>query len=78
MTAIVAIFGLLPASLATGLGSDVQRPLATVIVWGLFSAMMLTLFVLPVLYYIFPPTVPPATPVEQPPDPSLPVLAVGT
>lgn len=57
MTAIVAIFGLLPASLATGLGSDVQRPLATVIVWGLFSAMMLTLFVLPVLYYLVPPRV---------------------
>jgi cobalt-zinc-cadmium resistance protein CzcA len=57
MTAIVAIFGLLPASLATGLGSDVQRPLATVIVWGLFSAMMLTLFVLPVLYYLCPPTI---------------------
>jgi cobalt-zinc-cadmium resistance protein CzcA len=57
MTAIVAIFGLLPASLATGLGSDVQRPLATVIVWGLFSAMVLTLFVLPVLYYLVPPRV---------------------
>ena len=38
ITAIVAIFGLLPASMATGLGSDVQRPLATVIVWGLFSS----------------------------------------
>lgn len=57
MTAIVAIFGLLPASLATGLGSDVQRPLATVIVWGLFSAMMLTLFVLPILYYLVAPNV---------------------
>jgi cobalt-zinc-cadmium resistance protein CzcA len=57
MTAIVAIFGLLPASLATGLGSDVQRPLATVIVWGLFSAMVLTLFVLPVMYYLVPPRV---------------------
>jgi cobalt-zinc-cadmium resistance protein CzcA len=57
MTAIVAIFGLLPASLATGLGSDVQRPLATVIVWGLFSAMVLTLFVLPVLYYVIAPKI---------------------
>jgi cobalt-zinc-cadmium resistance protein CzcA len=55
ITAIVAIFGLLPASLATGLGSDVQRPLATVIVWGLFSSTVLTLFVVPVLYAIFPP-----------------------
>jgi len=50
ITAIVAIFGLLPASMATGLGSDVQRPLATVIVWGLFSSSVLTLFVVPVLY----------------------------
>lgn len=55
ITAIVAIFGLLPASMATGLGSDVQRPLATVIVWGLFSSTVLTLFVVPVLYAILPP-----------------------
>jgi cobalt-zinc-cadmium resistance protein CzcA len=55
ITAIVAIFGLLPASLATGLGSDVQRPLATVIVWGLFSSTVLTLFVVPVLYGILAP-----------------------
>jgi cobalt-zinc-cadmium resistance protein CzcA len=58
ITAIVAIFGLLPASMATGLGSDVQRPLATVIVWGLFSSTVLTLCVLPVLYAIFPPGLP--------------------
>lgn len=52
MTATVAIFGLLPASLATGIGSDVQRPLATVIVYGLLFATLVTLFVLPVLYYL--------------------------
>jgi cobalt-zinc-cadmium resistance protein CzcA len=52
MTSIVAILGLVPASLADGLGSDVQRPLATVIVWGLFSSMLLNLFVLPALYRI--------------------------
>ena len=52
-----AILGLLPASLATGLGSDVQRPLATVIVWGLFSSTILTLFVVPVLYFVFRPIV---------------------
>ncbi|MHB9081502.1 MAG: efflux RND transporter permease subunit [Pirellulaceae bacterium] len=57
ITAIVAIFGLLPASMATGLGSDVQRPLATVIVWGLLSSTVLTLFVVPVLYAILPPSV---------------------
>lgn len=53
MTSSVAILGLLPASIARGLGSDVQRPLATVIVWGLVSAVLLTLFVVPVLYRIF-------------------------
>lgn len=52
MTASVAIIGLLPASLATGIGSDVQRPLATVIVYGLFFATIITLYVLPTLYYI--------------------------
>lgn len=57
MTAMVAMFGLLPACLATGLGSDVQRPLATVIVSGLFSSTVLTLFVVPILYYCLPPKV---------------------
>ena len=52
MTATVAILGLLPASLATGIGSDVQRPLATVIVYGLLFATVTTLFVLPTLYYM--------------------------
>ncbi|MFH1468351.1 MAG: CusA/CzcA family heavy metal efflux RND transporter [Pseudomonadota bacterium] len=56
IAAIVAIFGLLPASMATGLGSDVQRPLATVIVWGLFSSTLLTLFVVPVLYGVLKPS----------------------
>src|SRR5712691_2669954 len=55
IASLVAILGLLPASLATGLGSDVQRPLATVIVWGLFSSTVLTLFVVPVLYYLMAP-----------------------
>lgn len=52
MTATVAVLGLFPASLATGIGSDVQRPLATVIVYGLLFATILTLFVLPALYYM--------------------------
>src|SRR5262249_28467901 len=65
MTAIVAILGLLPASLATGLGSDVQRPLATVIVWGLFSSTTLTLFVVPVFYRIFVPALPAAETEEE-------------
>ena len=52
MTATVAILGLLPASLATGIGSDVQRPLATVIVYGLLCSSIISLYVLPVLYYL--------------------------
>ena len=52
MTATVAVLGLLPASLSTGIGSDVQRPLATVIVYGLLFATVITLYVLPALYYM--------------------------
>jgi cobalt-zinc-cadmium resistance protein CzcA len=52
MTASVAVLGLLPASLSTGIGSDVQRPLATVIVYGLLFATIVTLYILPVLYYV--------------------------
>lgn len=52
MTATVAVLGLLPASLATGIGSDVQRPLATVIVYGLLFSTIITLFALPALYYL--------------------------
>ncbi|MBQ9889716.1 MAG: efflux RND transporter permease subunit, partial [Bacteroidales bacterium] len=52
MTATVAVLGLLPASLATGVGSDVQRPLATVIVYGLLFSTIITLFILPTLYHL--------------------------
>ncbi|MDV4100943.1 CusA/CzcA family heavy metal efflux RND transporter [Elizabethkingia anophelis] len=52
MTATVAVIGLFPASMATGIGSDVQRPLATVIVYGLMFSTILTLFVLPAFYYM--------------------------
>jgi heavy metal efflux system protein len=52
MTASVATLGLLPAAIARGVGSDVQRPLATVIVGGLLSATILTLVVLPGVYYL--------------------------
>ena len=52
MIATVAILGLLPASLSTGIGSDVQRPLATVIVYGLLFATIITLYLLPALYYL--------------------------
>ena len=49
---LIAIIGLLPAALNTGVGSDVQRPLATVIVGGLTSSLLLTAFVTPALYYL--------------------------
>ncbi len=51
MTATVAAIGMIPAAMKHGLGSDVQRPLATVIVGGLISATALTLLLLPALYY---------------------------
>ena len=51
-TSVATTLGLLPASLATGIGSDVQRPLATVIVYGLMFSTLITLFVIPALYYI--------------------------
>lgn len=65
MTSIVAILGLLPAALATDLGSDVQRPLATVIVCGLVSSTVLTLFVVPVFYRIVQPRLPTRTEEEE-------------
>ncbi len=52
MTATVAVLGLLPASFSTGIGSDVQRPLATVIVYGLLFSTVITLYVLPALYFM--------------------------
>lgn len=51
LTATVASFGMLPAALATGVGTDVQRGLATVIVGGLAVSTLLTLFILPTYYY---------------------------
>lgn len=51
LTASVAILGLFPASVSTGIGSDVQRPLATVIVYGLLFSTVITLFILPTIYY---------------------------
>ena len=53
MTALVASLGFVPMALATGTGSEVQRPLATVVIGGLFTATVLTLFVLPALLSIF-------------------------
>ncbi len=49
-TALVASLGFIPMALNTGIGSEVQRPLATVVIGGVFSSTILTLFVLPALY----------------------------
>jgi len=49
---LVAMFGMVPAARAVGIGSDVQRPLATVVVGGLLSTLLLTLLALPSLYYL--------------------------
>jgi cobalt-zinc-cadmium resistance protein CzcA len=50
MTALVAALGLLPAALATGVGTDTQRPFALVIVSGLFTRLLLSIFLMPALY----------------------------
>jgi cobalt-zinc-cadmium resistance protein CzcA len=50
MTSLLAMLGLLPMAMSHGIGSEVQRPLATVIIGGLVSATTLTLFLLPTLY----------------------------
>ncbi|HET7622142.1 MAG TPA: CusA/CzcA family heavy metal efflux RND transporter [Gemmatimonadaceae bacterium] len=52
MTALVAAFGLLPAALAHGVGSDSQRPFALVIVGGMFSRLLISVFLMPALYAV--------------------------
>ena len=52
MTALVASFGFVPMALNTGIGSEVQRPLATVVIGGILTSTLLTLVVLPALYRI--------------------------
>jgi cobalt-zinc-cadmium resistance protein CzcA len=53
MTGLVASLGFVPMAFNTGVGAEVQRPLATVVIGGVFTSMLATLFVLPVLYRIF-------------------------
>ena len=50
MTALLAILGLMPAAMSTGVGSETQRPFAVVIIGGLVTAVPVTLFALPILY----------------------------
>ena len=52
MTALVASLGFVPMALNTGIGAEVQRPLATVVIGGVISSTVLTLFVLPVIYLL--------------------------
>jgi cobalt-zinc-cadmium resistance protein CzcA len=60
MTALVASLGFVPMALSTGVGAEVQRPLATVVIGGVISSTLMTLLVLPVLYHFFGPAVEPA------------------
>src|SRR5512137_1716802 len=53
MTALVASLGFLPMAFNTGMGAEVQRPLATVLIGGVVTSTVLTLLVLPVLYVTF-------------------------
>ncbi len=53
MTALVASLGFVPMALSTGVGAEVQRPLATVVIGGVISSTLLTLLVLPAIYLVF-------------------------
>jgi cobalt-zinc-cadmium resistance protein CzcA len=76
MTAMTAIFGLLPAALSTEIGAQTQRPLAIVVVGGMLTTLFLTRYLMPVLYTFYghrePPHMPPPVPtpdlLEQLPD----------
>jgi cobalt-zinc-cadmium resistance protein CzcA len=66
MTALVASLGFLPMAVSGGMGAEVQRPLASVVIGGVISSTLLTLLVLPVLYKLFGGTLAP-TPTPSPP-----------
>ncbi len=53
MTALVASLGFVPMAVSTGMGAEVQRPLATVVIGGVISSTLLTLLVLPAIYLLF-------------------------
>jgi cobalt-zinc-cadmium resistance protein CzcA len=61
MTALTAIFGLLPAAVSTKIGSQTQRPLATVVVGGMIAALFLNRYLMPVLYSFYGDREPPAS-----------------
>ena len=62
MTALTAIFGLLPAALSTRIGAQTQRPLAIVVVGGMITTLFLTRYLMPVLYSFYGHREPPAGP----------------
>lgn len=53
MTALVAVFGFIPMMLSTGVGAEVQKPLASVVIGGIISSTLLTLVVLPIVFSVF-------------------------
>ncbi len=65
MTALVAGLGFLPMAVATTAGAEIQRPLATVVIGGIFTSTLLTLLVLPAIYPWFAPPQPAATGARQ-------------
>ena len=66
MTALVAALGFIPMALSTSPGSEVQRPLATVVIGGILSATALTLLLLPVLYALVGPSPLASSPTPDP------------
>jgi len=68
ITAGVAALGLIPMLFATGPGSEIQKPLAAVVIGGLVSSTLLTLFILPTLYNVFERSTRPAS--HPLPDPA--------
>lgn len=67
MTSLMAILGLLPMALSTGVGAETARPFAVVIIGGLITGTVLTLFILPLLYPAFEPKSPASDPVDATP-----------
>ena len=53
MTAMMAAIGLIPAAVSTGIGSETSKPLAIVVIGGLITATLLTLFIFPLVFYVF-------------------------
>jgi cobalt-zinc-cadmium resistance protein CzcA len=77
ITASVAALGLVPMLFATGPGSEIQKPLAAVVIGGLITSTLLTLYILPTLYKVFERKSSPALGVPLPEPPSTKELATA-